>query len=930
MFCNIRIKTIHFFCLLFCLAIFPQDASAQKNGVAEMLYQSAEQNNFYALQNFLATGYDIDSVDPKGNTALCLALKKKDMATYQKLRSYGADANHPCVQKVLSPSSSAGLKGFDFAWTPTYTAGAIAMAAGVGVVALAGGGGGGGSSGESVSPKPQSADASDFETSEYMMGNFLPQINASSAYARFYTLDANGNFASNLKDVKVGIIDTGLYAQNTDFADTQISGINRAYGPCGAGQTTNCWIYEGGQLKFANDLSQRYNLNQTTYDKWAARYENYDWEAEGENGFGPINEAGTHRHGTHVSGIIAADKNDSGMHGVAFSNAELIAARWDYMYAPGKIISDLVAKGVRVINMSFSSNAESSPASMMNESYYQFQKSWYDKFIVSGVLEAAQNDVAMVMSAGNEGNAEPGLYSGLPNVNSLKGTIKNLFITVVSTDSNGQINDYSNRCGSAKDFCIAAPGGTLDSLIISTGTYDIQTYGDYGTSMSAPVVTGSIALLAGAYPYLSTEQIVSLIFESANKTGEYANAQIYGQGMLDLNAATNPQGYLATMTESSVQGASFYVNQSSLEVPVSFQEAILENLPQSMAVFDKYNRPFDMPFSAFVHKTHGSQKNFKNDFGHFMHFDDQKEIKADHFSFRFTALNSAKSDFRKGFAEVSYHGNSDQTSVFFSQNTLQSMGDYEEKAMINPYLAFNEAYGLSHSRFFDKISLKTSFIYGQNGLYDGDKAYHDNDFDQKACAFGFEMSYQMAPKFELGLMTGLMTEDEAALGLNGKGAFGFEKSQTYYTGFALKFKPMHKLTLSGAFYQGYTGPTAASGSMVHLSRLKSRSFAFDAQYRSDKASVFGFQISSPLKIERGYADFDVAIGRDDDSDKIYRQHFKANLKNKAREYKFALYHNRQINEDIAFKSEIATRFHPEHQKDAANDYRALLGLFVKF
>lgn len=44
-------------------------------------------------------------------------------------------------------------------------------------------------------------------------------------------------------------------------------------------------------------------------------------------------------HGTHVAGIIAADRNGAGMHGVAFENAEIIAARWDLMSpisAPGK------------------------------------------------------------------------------------------------------------------------------------------------------------------------------------------------------------------------------------------------------------------------------------------------------------------------------------------------------------------------------------------------------------------------------------------------------------------------------------------------------------------------------------------------------------------------------------------------------------------
>src|SRR5690606_26010655 len=88
----------------------------------------------------------------------------------------------------------------------------------------------------------------------------------------------------------------------------------------------------------------------------------------------------------------------------------------------------------------------------------------------------------------------------------LQGTL----IAVVAVDRNGDISSYSNRCGYAQLWCIAAPGGDAptagyapkDSLIFSTmpdGGYGYMA----GTSMAAPVVSGAAAVLRQAFPYMT-------------------------------------------------------------------------------------------------------------------------------------------------------------------------------------------------------------------------------------------------------------------------------------------------------------------------------------------------------------------------------------------------------------------------------------------
>ena len=110
-------------------------------------------------------------------------------------------------------------------------------------------------------------------------------------------------------------------------------------------------------------------------------------------------------------------------------------------------------------------------------------------------------------------------------------------IVAVALDSNGVIADYSNHCGAASTFCIAAPGRHY-APSGPNGYVTVQ-----GTSFAAPTVGGSLAILKQAFPSLGNDELVTRLFATANKTGIYEVASIYGQGLVDLDAATrNPSG----------------------------------------------------------------------------------------------------------------------------------------------------------------------------------------------------------------------------------------------------------------------------------------------------------------------------------------------------------------------------------------------------
>ena len=128
---------------------------------------------------------------------------------------------------------------------------------------------------------------------------------------------------------------------------------------------------------------------------------------------------------------------------------------------------------------------------------------------ISQINRLDQDKTLFVWSAGNSGMyadqgadySSPNVFPGMPYyLPELKGHS----IAVVSVDSTtGVIADSSNRCGIAKDFCLAAPG---DNIVIAHSTTSADT-GLYestdncildnscyalggGTSYAAPFVSG--------------------------------------------------------------------------------------------------------------------------------------------------------------------------------------------------------------------------------------------------------------------------------------------------------------------------------------------------------------------------------------------------------------------------------------------------------
>ena len=73
--------------------------------------------------------------------------------------------------------------------------------------------------------------------------------------------------------------------------------------------------------------------------------------------------------------------------------------------------------------------------------------------------------------------------------------------------------------------------------------------------MAAPHVTGALAILKQQFPNLTPTQLVSLLITTATDLGTTGVDEVYGVGLLNLNAATTPSGmsYIAANNANKTQ-----------------------------------------------------------------------------------------------------------------------------------------------------------------------------------------------------------------------------------------------------------------------------------------------------------------------------------------------------------------------------------------
>ena len=193
----------------FLLFAFPAKATLPPLSNAQ-IYTLASRGNVYALRAAVQRGLNIDSIDRRGNTALCHSIIQRNYTAYNALRAAGANPNHPCMQRIIPQNresflsskrvvpttansrqafSYVGDEEFVFSTDTWITLGAILAGASLALIFGLGGGGDGGD------------DLQYYETSDYnlaeIVGTKVPDSPEKNPYSPIFLLAQNGNTIVN-------------------------------------------------------------------------------------------------------------------------------------------------------------------------------------------------------------------------------------------------------------------------------------------------------------------------------------------------------------------------------------------------------------------------------------------------------------------------------------------------------------------------------------------------------------------------------------------------------------------------------------------------------------------------------------------------------------------------------------------------------------
>lgn len=209
--------------------------------------------------------------------------------------------------------------------------------------------------------------------------------------------------------------------------------------------------------------------------------------------------AGTPVHGTHVTGIIAAERdNGIGMNGIA-NNVKVMMVRAvpdgdEHDKDIANAIRYAVDNGAEVISMSFGKP-------------FSPQKNWVD----DAVKYAERKGVLLVHAAGNDNeNIDSAQNFPNPDYRDNSGVAPNFITVGASGDStNGGFTASFSNYGK-KSVDVFSPGVNIYSTLPNDKFGNLS-----GTSMATPVVAGVAALILEYYPDLSAEQVKYVIDNSA-------------------------------------------------------------------------------------------------------------------------------------------------------------------------------------------------------------------------------------------------------------------------------------------------------------------------------------------------------------------------------------------------------------------------------
>lgn len=392
-----------------------------------------------------------------------------------------------------------------------------------------------------------------WETSEYNGDWGLKAINASTAYALGY----------HGQGVTIGVVDSGIAMSHQEFQG------DRWHTVTATGQ------YSSTDTRYPNNNGPTDSVN----DKFT---EGQDFSIDGAWIDG-VND----QHGTHVSGTIGANRDNVGMHGVAWgadmyigntggTDSMTYGPNQDYGYFKA-VYQALADQGVQIINQSWGSNRNYQrpggidwdilmrDLSDVEQAWYDFDQYGHKTFVDAAVETALANDVIFVWTNGNGYNSTPYTRAALPY---FQPEAESHWVAVAASTSSGSLASFSGKAGYAKWWTITAPGKDINSAKVDDKNHGSVTDSDgdplytekSGTSMAAPYVSGALGVIMSRYSYMTGTQARDTMFTTATT----------GQGGIVLTDVPNTDtGWGYVNLDTAMYGPGQFLGKFDVDVNVA-------------------------------------------------------------------------------------------------------------------------------------------------------------------------------------------------------------------------------------------------------------------------------------------------------------------------------------------------------------------------
>lgn len=572
-------------------------------------------------------------------------------------------------------------------------------------------------------------------------------------------------------------------------------------------------------------------------------------------------------HGTAVAAVIAANKNDSGPHGVAF-NSTLLIARTD---TPGSCTNtnapieeqgcshpdNAIARG---IDLAVANNARVINISLGGSPANPTLRASIDRATAAGAL--------LVFSAGNNGEEPDGGNPDPLAAIATEATVARGQIIIAGAHNGDEtFSGFSNRAGSGQAFFLTALGQRVRTFD-EDGTALLYT----GTSFSAPVIAGAAALLAQAFPNLTASQLVQLLFSSARDLGAPGDDPVYGQGVLDIARAFQPIGSL------SLAGSKIAVFESvNATTSPAMGDAASKRGTLDAVVLDDFDRAFALDLGSTTRVASprpGLASALRPGGRHLGAASATTSISVSVAGKGIgepLRLTPGEARAARATAGVVASRIDSRTRIALGFSTgaggiAASLKGSSEPAFLvaeNPNRApgFERAPGQAFAlrREIGRLGVTASAETGEALLFERDGARGQRGLDSRygyaSQALGLDRRFGA---LALGLEATRLAERETVLGARFNPALGGGGSASWFVDVDASLDAGRSWSLGATLRQGWTR-ARAGGSLTEGGSLRSNAFAFDAAKvgllrPSDR---FALRFAQPLRVESG--GFDLSL-----------------------------------------------------------------------